>query len=182
MPSRKRLRRERTHEWQKIQQYTLWPEQEVYERLRPVILFGETAAERAKETGASERTLHDQAKRFEQEGMASLFPQERAPSPETSRSLPEDLRQLIVDLKAEYSGFTPHEIATICFLRFERRPSDHTVKRVLAEGPLPSISEPTVRPDGRWISKTPRYCRSARRRVVNHDNSRLLENVPRTGV
>ena len=36
MPARKRLRRERTHDWQEIQQQTLWPEQEVYERLRPM--------------------------------------------------------------------------------------------------------------------------------------------------
>ena len=64
MPARKRKRRERTHDWQEIQQATLWPEQEVYERLRPIVLFGETAAERAKETGASERTLHYQARRF----------------------------------------------------------------------------------------------------------------------
>ncbi len=88
MPSRKRQRREPTHEWQKIQQYTLWPEQEVYERLRPVILFGETAAERAKETGTSERTLHYQAKRFEQEGMMSLFPGERAPFPRDESQSP----------------------------------------------------------------------------------------------
>lgn len=140
MPARKRKRREPTHEWQEIEQLVLWPEQEVYERLRPVILFGQTAAERAKETGIPKRTLQHQAKLFEQEGMASLFPKERAPASETSRSLPPEMRQLIVDLKAEHPGFTPHEIATICFLRFERRPSDHTVKRVLAEGPLPSIS------------------------------------------
>jgi hypothetical protein len=140
MPARKRKRREPTHEWQEIEQLVLWPEQEVYERLRPVILFGQTAAERAKETGTPKRTLQHQAELFEQEGMASLFPKERAPASETSRSLPPEMRQLIVDLKAEHPGFTPHEIATICFLRFERRPSDHTVKRVLAEGPRPSIS------------------------------------------
>jgi len=50
------------------------------------------------------------------------------------------MRQLIVDLKAEHPGFRPHEIATICFLRFERRPSDHTVKRVLADGPKPTVT------------------------------------------
>jgi hypothetical protein len=81
MPKRKRLRRERTHEWQEIQQYTLWPEQEVYEKIRPVVLFGETAAERAKETGTSERTLHQQARLFEQEGMASLCAQRAYSSP-----------------------------------------------------------------------------------------------------
>src|SRR5579862_4162178 len=140
MPKRKRQRHERTHEWQEIQQYTLWPEQAIYERLRPVILFGETAAERAKETGASERTLHDQAQRFEQEGMASLFPKERSPTTDSGRSLPEEMRQLIVNLKAEHPRFTPHEISKICFLHFERRPSDHTVKRVLADGPEPTVT------------------------------------------
>jgi putative transposase len=140
MPKRKRLRRERTHEWQEIQQYLLWPEQEIYEKIRPVVLFGETAAERAKETGTSERTLHHQARLFEQEGMASLFPKERTPPSETGRSLPPEMRQLIIDLKAEHPSFRPHEIATICFLRFERRPSDHTVKRVLADGGTPEVS------------------------------------------
>jgi len=50
------------------------------------------------------------------------------------------MRQLIVDLKAEHPGFTPHEIARICFLRFGRKPSDHTVKRVLADFPKPSVT------------------------------------------
>ena len=88
----------RTHrDWQQIQQYTLWPEQEVYERLRPVVLFGETAAERAKEIGASELTLHHLADQFDQYGMASLFAKKPTPSPDKGRSLPSDMRQLIVD-------------------------------------------------------------------------------------
>ncbi len=127
MPARKRLRRERTHDWQEIKQYTLWPEQEVYERLRPVVLFGETAAERAKETGASERTLLHQARRFEQEGMASLFHKQPSPSPDQGRSLPQEMRQLIVNLKAEHPGFRPHEIARICFLHFGRKLSHQYV-------------------------------------------------------
>src|SRR5712691_8967536 len=74
--------------------------------------------------------------------MISLFPSEHAPTPvEPGRNLPPEMRQLIVDLKAEHPGFTPHEIATICFLRFERRPSDHTVKRVLADGPTPTVTK-----------------------------------------
>ena len=128
MPRRRRERREPTHDWQEIQQQTLWPEQELYEKLRPMLLFGQTAASRAKETGASERTLHYQANQFDQYGMVSLFPNERVPTPaESGRNLPPDMRQLIVDLKAEHPGFTPHEIATICFLHFERRPSDQYV-------------------------------------------------------
>jgi hypothetical protein len=77
MPVRKRQRREPTYDWQKIEQLVLWPEQEQYERLRPIVLFGQTAAERAKETGTPERPLLHQVKQFEQEGMASLFRKER---------------------------------------------------------------------------------------------------------
>jgi len=140
MPRNTRPRRERTEDWQKIQQYTLWPEQKVYELLRPIVLFNENTSERAHETGAAERTLSRKSTQFEEQGMASLFQKEPADRGEnTARSLPPDMRQLIVDLKAEHPGFRSHEIATICFLRFGRKPSHHTVQRVLADGPRPSI-------------------------------------------
>jgi hypothetical protein len=140
MPANKRPRRERTDDWRKIQQYSLWPEQKVYELLRPVVLFNEPVSERAQETGAAERTVYRKAVQFEEQGMASLFAKEPSDRErDKSRSLPPDMRQLIVDLKAEHPGFHPHEIATICFLRFGRKPSHHTVQRVLAAGPRPSI-------------------------------------------
>ena len=106
MAGKKRPRRERTHDWQQIQQYTLWPEQKVYELLRPVVLFQEDAAERARETGAAERTLQRKADQFEQHGMISLFPKAPAQPSETSRSFPPDMRQFIVDLHAEYAAFS----------------------------------------------------------------------------
>jgi putative transposase len=141
MPAKKRPRRERTDDWQKIQQYTLWPEQKVYELLRPVVLFNESATERARETGTVERSVRRKAGQFEEYGMASLFEQvSKENAEDRSRSLPPDMRQLIVDLKAEHPDFRPNEMATICFLRFGRRPSSHTIQRVLADGPLPSIA------------------------------------------
>ncbi len=76
MPRSNRPRREQTHDWQKIQQYTLWLEQKVYELLRPVVLFNESAAERARETSSAERTLQRKTEQFERHGMASLFPKE----------------------------------------------------------------------------------------------------------
>ena len=88
MPKIKRPRRERAHDWQHIQQWTLWPEQNVYELLRPVILFNESASEQAKATRASERTLQYKAAQFAEWGMASLFPKEPAPIGDRSRSLP----------------------------------------------------------------------------------------------
>ena len=152
MPRKKRPRRERTEDWQQIQQYTLWPEQKVYELLRPVVLFNEPSASRAQETGSAERTIYRKAAAFEEQGMASLFQKEPTDrGQEKSRSLPPDMRQLIVDLKAEHPAFRPHEIAVICFLRFGRKPSHHTVQRVLAEGPRASLAARRFLPYGQIV-------------------------------
>lgn len=79
------------------------------------------------ETGAAERSMYRKATQFEEHGMASLFTQAPGASEDKSRTLPPDMHQLIVDLKAEHPGFHPNEIATICFLRFGRRPSHQYV-------------------------------------------------------
>jgi putative transposase len=51
------------------------------------------------------------------------------------------MRQLIVDLKAEYPDFTLGEVANICAIQVQgRQPSKHTVKAVLADGPRPSCT------------------------------------------
>src|SRR5512142_363993 len=134
----KRQRIAHTEDWQAIKQHMLWPEQEQYELIRPVVLFGDPPAERAEQTGMAERTLYRRADRFDQEGMRSLFATEQAPSLETARSVPVPMRQAIVDLKAEYPGFTPNELSTIGYVQFGRRLSRHTVQRILAEGPPPS--------------------------------------------
>jgi hypothetical protein len=101
--------------------------------MRPVTLFGVPVAERAGQTGASERTLHRKVSRFEAEGMDSLFAAEGA----KRRSLPPAVRRLVVDLKAEHPPMRPHEISTVCYVRFGRRPDYRTVERVLAEEPMP---------------------------------------------
>ena len=129
MPAPKQPRRERTHDWAIIQQCTLRPEQQLYKPLRPIILFGETAGERAKETGAAQRTLSRKADDFEQHGMLSLFsedqPRERT---ETARSRPPDMRQLIVDLHAELPTMSWREMADICYNRYGRKPAHHSVQ------------------------------------------------------
>jgi len=102
MPGPKRNRRERTEEWTSIKQWTLWPEQELYEQIRPLVLFHETAGERAKEIDVPERTLSRKADAFERYGMSSLFPSgEQGGERETSKTLPEEVCQLIVDLHSE---------------------------------------------------------------------------------
>src|SRR5689334_2784349 len=147
MPGPKRPRRERTDEWASIQQWTLWPEQELYEQIRPIILFGETAGERAKEINAAQRTLSRKADEFEQYGMQSLFshqsPREEA---ETTKTLPSEMRQLIVDLHAELPTMSWREIAEVCYIRYGRRPSHHSVKHIATSGPSPSLQARRYQP------------------------------------
>jgi len=123
-------------DWHQLQLLAPFPEQRTYELIRPVVLFGLSPAERARQTGAPQRTLYRQAARFATEGMASLF---APPKVERHRTLPTEMQHAILALKAEHPAFRPHEIATICGVRFGRRPSHHTVRRILAEDPLPTL-------------------------------------------
>jgi putative transposase len=139
MPKAQRERRERTDNYHLILQWCRTPEQRLYEGIRPITLFGVPPAERAEETGVAESTLRRAAGAFDTHGMVSLFRPTRAQREDHHRSLPVAMRQLIVDLKAEYADFTDGEIAAICAIQFAgRRPSHHTVKAVLADGPPPS--------------------------------------------
>jgi transposase InsO family protein len=138
MPAPKRQRIETTDDWQQLQLLLNWPEQILYELIRPVVLFGRSSAERAKETSKAARTIHRKADRFDAYGMAILFANFRPAAQDDRRSLPPPLRQLIVDRKSEHPAFTPHELATLCYVVSGRRPSSHTVKRILATGPKPT--------------------------------------------
>ena len=117
MPAPKRNRRERTNEWAKIQQWTLWPEQELYEQIRPLVLFHETAGERAKEIDVPQRTLARKADEFEKYGMQSLFASEE---------------------HAEHPAMSWREIAEICYIRYARRPDHKSVKHIATSGPPPT--------------------------------------------
>jgi hypothetical protein len=126
-----------TEEWQPLTLLIDWPEQLADELIRPVVLFGRSPGERAKETGAAARSIHRKAKRFDQEGLVSHFVGGRPQRPEDRRLLPPPLRRLIVDLKAEHPAFRLGDIAQICFVASGRRPSPHTIQKILATGPEP---------------------------------------------
>jgi putative transposase len=130
---RDRRRVEPTDEWEALASLFLWPEQENYEVIRPLVLFGSPVAERAQQTRVSERTLYRRTSRFEDEGMESLFDSQTA----RRRRLPPAMRRLIVDAKAEYPAFNLSEIANVVYVRFGRRPDVRTVRRVLSEEPIP---------------------------------------------
>lgn len=135
MAKLKRPRREPTKQWQQLELLLTSPEQRIYEQIRPVVLFGVPPPKRAKEIGTPERTLYRHVQRFAAHGMRSLFATE--PAPPTLR-VPEHIRTAIAALKAEHPALHHREIATICYIRFDRKLSHKTVKRVLAETPLPN--------------------------------------------
>src|SRR5215213_10955229 len=132
MASRTRIPFEPTDDWQQLQLQLNWTEQTRYELIRPVVVFGAPPVERSKQTGVSARTIYRKVSRFDELGMQSLFEAEPV---EDKRQLPAFIRQAIVQLKAEYPAFRPNELATICEVRFERRPSSHTIQKILATEP-----------------------------------------------
>ena len=136
MPAKLRPRRDSTDDWDQLRLLVTSPEQATYEVLRPIVLFGQSIPERARETGVPERTLRRRVARFATFGMRSLFA-DLTDSPPDRRRLPAELRQAIVALKAEYPAFGLREIATICRERFDRPVSHHTVRTVLTTEPLP---------------------------------------------
>ncbi|CAA9459205.1 MAG: hypothetical protein AVDCRST_MAG02-1854 [uncultured Rubrobacteraceae bacterium] len=133
MGRRKRRRLDRTHEWEQIELPCAWDEQEEYERIRPLVVFGEPVPERAAETRTSKRTLYRRIAAFREEGMASLFSSPKA----KRRVLPPAIRRKIVDLKAEHPPLNLEEKANVCGVLLGRRPDGRTVKAVLEEPAIP---------------------------------------------
>lgn len=118
MPTAKRARRAPADDWQQLQLLTSFPEQRTYEPIRPVVRFGQSPAERARQTGTPQRTLYRQAARFNW-GKTSLCDPTKT---EEHRRVPEKIRQHIVAPRAELAARRMHEITTICWIRFGRRP------------------------------------------------------------
>jgi transposase len=138
MARRTRQRIPATDDWQQLELLCDTPGQRFYEVIRPVLLFGQPAAERAAETATHLRSLQRYLAGFEANGLTALEPTE----PQHSRRLPVAIRQAVLDLRREHPPLRVYELSTICWVRFGRRPSSATIKQLLAEEPL---AAPTVR-------------------------------------
>jgi DNA invertase Pin-like site-specific DNA recombinase len=103
------------------------------------VYAGRTPARRAAKTGVPERILRRHAERFDRRGMASLFDPPASPTADR-RTLPDHIRQAIVELKAEYPPLSPYEIATICRHRFDRPVHHRTVQQVLGQALVPPVT------------------------------------------
>jgi putative transposase len=122
---------EPTDECAELELLLEWPEQVEYERIRPAAIFGSSVAERSRETGTPETTLRRRITSFKSHGMRGLFEPERF---EMSRLDPE-VQGLILNLKADYPPMRDNEIATICYVRFGKRPHGRSVRRILEANP-----------------------------------------------
>jgi hypothetical protein len=118
MAGRRRQRVEHTEDWEQLRLLVKWPEQERYEEIRPLVLFGDPIPGRAEEIKISERTLYRRVESFDRDGVESLFAAEQA----RRRALPPWIRRLIVSLKAEYPPFNLNEIANIVYVHSGRKP------------------------------------------------------------
>ena len=133
----RRRKVEPTDDWQELLPLFEWPEQEAYEELRPLVLFGSSVAERAAETSTPERTMYRRVERFEEGGMMSLFATDPATARARRRGLEPAIRRIVVELKAEHPKLNANEISNIVYVRTGRRLGKHTAARVLAEGVVP---------------------------------------------
>jgi len=130
--------------WEQLRLHFIYPDQEAYESIRPMLLESQPAHERAKETGLSKSTLNRRAKQFRQVGMVGLVP--RAPTARQTAPLPlpAPIRRLIAELKAEYPPLTLREIAAMVYVKYGRRPSHHTVQKVLDEAAATAKDEAPI--------------------------------------
>lgn len=139
---RRREQVQHTEDWKTIEALSPWPEQREYELLRSIVVWGDPATGRARQTGVPERTLYEKADRFDREGMPSLFNKEQFRGP----SLDPAIRRLIVDLKVQHPPMSLGQIAQICYVQFEHEPAKDTVKAVLQDEPAPLFSDRHYRP------------------------------------
>lgn len=129
----KRRQIEHTEDWEQLKLLVKWPEQESYEEIRSLVLFGDPVPERSEQTGSSERTLYRRVESFDRYGVPSLFATEQA----KRQVLPPRIRGLIVNLKAEYPPFNLNEIANIVYVHSGRKSDVRTVQNVLEGSALP---------------------------------------------
>ncbi len=64
----------------------------------------------------------------------------------TSKTLPPEMHQLIVDLHAELPTMSWREIAEVCYIRYGRRPAHHSVKHTATSGSPPSLQARRYQP------------------------------------
>jgi len=119
-------------EFARIQLHFIDPTQRDYEIIRPIVLFGETAAERSRQTRVERTVVGEKARRFVLGGMAALQDQRTQSRDPQEPVYPEAIAGYIVYLKQLYPPIHLREIERILLRKFGYRTNHHTLKRFLA--------------------------------------------------
>ena len=107
------------------------------ELIRPLVLLEEgTAMQRAQDTHTHPDTVRTFVRRFRQQGMLGLLPDdvEVAHRRRASR-VPEAVQQEVARLKALYTGFQYRELVRIVFCTTGYRVSVHSMKKLWQHSP-----------------------------------------------
>jgi hypothetical protein len=86
------------------------PLQYAYELIRPIVLFGETAAERSRQTGVDRTVIGEKARRFVTDGMNALADGRTQPTTSDGPTYPEAIAGYILYLKQLYPPIHLREI------------------------------------------------------------------------
>jgi hypothetical protein len=113
-----------------------------YELIRPLVLFEDRPApqpairQRAHETATHPETVRKLTRRFEQQGLLGLVPDDVEVVPkDTATRVPAAVVEELARLKALYTGFQYRELARILFCKTGYRIHHQTVKRLWQHSP-----------------------------------------------
>jgi hypothetical protein len=103
-----------------------------YQVIRPMVLFADrTPQQRAHETRTHPATVRTLARRFRQQGMLGLLPDNiEVVHWRRACSIPDAVRQEIDRLKTLYDGFHYREVARTLFVKLGYPVDDKTVKKL----------------------------------------------------
>ena len=107
------------------------PLQHDYEVIRPMGLFGETAAERSRQTGMERTTVGDKARRFVLDGMEGLRDRRTEASGPQEPGYPEAIAGYILYLKQLYPPIHLREIERLLLRKFGFKTNHHPLRRFL---------------------------------------------------
>jgi len=124
-------------EFEQIRLQFVDPLQHDYEVIRPIVLFGETAAERSRQTGMERTTVGDKARRFVLDGMEGLRERRTEARGPQEPGYPEAIAGYIIYLKQLYPPIHWRDIERILLRKFGYKTTHHTLKRFLEPYDIP---------------------------------------------
>ncbi|GJD54111.1 hypothetical protein OPKNFCMD_6895 [Methylobacterium crusticola] len=108
------------------------PFQHDYEVIRPIVLFGETAAQRSRQTGIDRTVIGDKARHFVIDGMMGLADGRAENVGRKGHVFPEAIAGYIIYLKQLYPPIHLREIERMLLRKFGYKTTHHTLKTFLA--------------------------------------------------